>query len=76
MLTCKELTELITDYLEGKLSLWHRLRFHLHLGMCRHCRGYLRQMRTTIRLLGKLGHEPIPPQMPEELLERFRDWKR
>lgn len=76
MLTCKELTEIVTDYLEGRMSFSRRVRFHIHLGMCRHCRTYLRQMKMTIRALGKLPDDPIPPAVREELLERFRDWKR
>lgn len=76
MLTCRELTELVTDYLEGRLAFGQRLRFHLHIGMCRHCRAYLRQMKTTIRALGRLPQEPIPPELAEDLLQRFRNWKR
>ena len=76
MLTCRELTELVTDYLEGRLVFGQRLRFQLHIGMCRHCRAYLRQMKTTIRALGRLPQEPIPPELAEDLLQRFRNWKR
>jgi predicted anti-sigma-YlaC factor YlaD len=76
MLTCREVTEVVTDYLEGSLSFAQRLRFHLHVGMCRHCRAYLRQMKLTIRALGELPGEPTSPEMPEELLQRFRAWKR
>lgn len=72
MLTCKELTEIVTDYLEGRLSFMQRLQFHMHVGMCRHCRAYLRQMKMTVKTLGKLPDEPIPPGVRDELLERFR----
>ena len=75
MLTCRQIAELVTDYLEGRLPLMQRARFQLHLGMCRHCRAYLRQMKTTIKVLGKLPQEPAPPDLPEELLRRFRNWK-
>ncbi len=75
-LTCKQLTEVVTDYLEGTLSFWDRLRFHMHLGMCLSCRRYLRQMKYTIHTLGQLPSEPIPPNVREELLSRFRNWKR
>ncbi|MEW6324749.1 MAG: zf-HC2 domain-containing protein [Nitrospirota bacterium] len=74
-MTCKELTELITDYLEGKLAFWDRVRLQWHIGLCAACRAYLRQMRQTIRTLGMLPEEPIPPAVRDELLERFRDWK-
>ena len=75
MLTCQELTELVTDRLEGRLSLADRLRFHLHLGLCRHCRAYLRQMKRTIQVTGELPPDPIPDDVQRELLTRFRTWK-
>src|SRR3954463_8755717 len=59
-MTCKEITELVTDYLERRLSLRDRLRVRWHLGFCRFCRAYLRQMRTTIRITGRLPDEPPP----------------
>jgi predicted anti-sigma-YlaC factor YlaD len=52
MLTCRELTELITDYLEDRRSFGQRLRFEMHLGLCGDCRAYLRQMKQTIATLG------------------------
>ncbi|MBI4483432.1 MAG: zf-HC2 domain-containing protein [Acidobacteria bacterium] len=75
MITCKEMTELVTDYLEGRLPWGRRLRFRLHLGMCWRCRIYLRQMKQTIRTLGKLPPEPISEEVRDELLKRFRNWK-
>lgn len=72
MLTCKEITELVTDYLEGRMSFMQRVSFHLHLGMCDRCRAYLRQMRMTVKTLGKLPDEPIPAGVRDELLVRFR----
>lgn len=75
MLTCRELTELVTDYLEDRLSFVDRLRFRMHIGMCRHCRAYLDQMKHTVRTLGRLPAEEIPSDVRAELLQRFRDWK-
>ena len=74
-LTCKEFTEAITDCLEGDLTFAQRVRFQMHLGMCMGCRRYLRQMKLTIRTLGRLPEEPIPPAVRDELLQRFRTWK-
>lgn len=76
MLTCRELTELVTEYLEGRMSFMDRLRFRAHVGMCRGCRTYLDQMKQTVRTIGKLPPEDIPPEVRSQLLERFRDWKR
>ncbi len=76
MLTCKELTELVTDYLEGRQSFLQRMRFEAHLGMCRHCRAYLRQMRDTIQTLGHMPEDSISREMRNQLLDHFRAWKR
>jgi predicted anti-sigma-YlaC factor YlaD len=75
MLTCRELTELITDYIEGRLSFREQLRVQMHLGMCRHCRRYLRQMKSTVRLLGSLPGGALPPDLESELMRRFANWK-
>jgi anti-sigma factor RsiW len=75
MLSCREITEIVTDYVEGALSLRDRLRFQLHIGMCRHCRAYLRQMKLTARTLGYLPEPELPPELEDELLRRFEGWK-
>lgn len=71
-MTCKEWVEIVTDYLEGSLSVGERIRFHLHLGLCQGCRTYLRQTQQTIQTLGRLPVEPVPPAVREQLLQRFR----
>jgi anti-sigma factor RsiW len=73
-LTCKELVELVTDYLEGALSPSDRRRFDEHVATCPYCQIYLDQMRQTIRALGHLPEEVIPPEAIEALLARFRGW--
>jgi predicted anti-sigma-YlaC factor YlaD len=57
-LTCQELVELVTEYLERALVLAQQARFEGHLAQCRSCRTYLEQMRQTIRLLALLADEP------------------
>ncbi|MEZ4363057.1 MAG: zf-HC2 domain-containing protein [Kofleriaceae bacterium] len=76
MLNCRELTELMTDYLERKMSFRERIAFRFHLGMCGHCRAYLRQMKLTMSLLGDHPPEPMPAEVRDELMARFRTWKR
>jgi len=53
-LTCRELVELVTDYLEGALDPGDRARFEGHLDRCAGCRAYLGQMRATIWAAGHL----------------------
>ena len=74
-LTCKELVELVTDYLEGTLAPSEKARFQEHVGGCPGCRIYLQQMRQTVRTLGRLSEEAIQPQVRDELLQLFRQWK-
>lgn len=74
-LTCKELVELVTDYLEGALAPAERVRFESHLDMCSGCAAYLEQFRTTIALTGRLAEDDIEASARDALLRQFRDWK-
>lgn len=75
-LSCQELVELVTEYLEGTLPAPERERFEAHLTICSPCRVYLEQMRQTINTLGRLTEDAIPQDVRHELLEAFRSWKR
>jgi anti-sigma factor RsiW len=74
-MTCQELVELVTEYLEGTLAPADRLRFDAHLGTCPGCTAYVEQMRTTIRVLGKLSEESLSEDARRDLLATFRTWK-
>ena len=74
-LSCRELVELVTDYLEGGLSEEERLRFEDHIGRCAACTIYVEQIRQTITLLGRLPEPALSPDAERELLEAFRGWR-
>ena len=74
-MTCQELVELISEYLDGTLEASERSRFDAHLRTCSGCEAYIEQMRMTIRLLGKLTEESISAEAQRELLATFRTWK-
>jgi predicted anti-sigma-YlaC factor YlaD len=74
-LSCRELVELVTDYLEGKLSPTEQARFEAHLSGCSGCRNYLEQMRSTVRMVSKLSEDHLAAESRDELLQRFRHWK-
>jgi anti-sigma factor RsiW len=74
MLTCKQITELVTDYAEGQLGLMARLRFWMHISMCSNCKTYVRQLKATAKALGKLPEPRIPQEMQDELMRRFDGW--
>jgi anti-sigma factor RsiW len=74
-MTCKELVEVITEYLEGTLPAEDRARFERHLAKCEGCHAYLDQMRETIRALGHLPPESLSPEAERALLDAFRGWR-
>jgi len=73
-LSCQELVELVTDYLEGTLGDEERARFDEHLLICEGCRVYLAQMETTIRLTGRLRPTDLSAEAEQTLLGAFRRW--
>jgi anti-sigma factor RsiW len=74
-LTCAEIVELVTEYVEGGLDTNDRERFEEHVGYCDWCLTYLDQMRETIDATGRLGEEDLSPELQQGLLEAFRDWR-
>jgi len=73
-LTCREMVELMTAYLEGALPPDERARFETHLSGCDGCTNYLEQMRETIRLTGRLTEDQLDPVQRDALLAAFRGW--
>jgi predicted anti-sigma-YlaC factor YlaD len=75
-LTCQELVEIVSEYLEGALPEAEREWFDAHLEICEGCRRYLDQMRTTIRVVGTLSEDDLDPGARDQLLQLFREWNR
>lgn len=73
-LTCKDVVELLTAYLEEGLDPADRLRLERHLSYCDGCTAYLAQLRLTLRVAGSLSEEAIHPEAEERLLGAFRAW--
>ena len=74
-LPCQQVVEMVTDYLEGRLSPADRRRLEHHLAGCRHCTEYLAQIRETIRLAGRITPEELTPQMRAEFTDLYRRWR-
>jgi anti-sigma factor RsiW len=72
-ISCQQVVEVITDYLEGKLSAEDAANFEAHLELCDGCRWYLEQMRTTITAVGRIEEEAVPPQLHDAVLAAFRN---
>lgn len=74
-LTCRELVELVTDYLEGALPPGEAARFERHLAICPGCTTYVEQIRETVRQTGRLREDDLEPAARDALLAQFRNWK-
>jgi anti-sigma factor RsiW len=73
--SCQELVELVTAYLDGSLSDQERDAFEEHLALCPGCETYLDQFRRTVELVGELSEESLPAPTRDRLLTAFRDWQ-
>jgi predicted anti-sigma-YlaC factor YlaD len=75
-ISCQEVVELVTDYLEGAMSPEDVARFDHHLSLCEGCVFYVDQIRMTIAAVGRIGEEDVPPEVRDDLVAAFRDFKR
>lgn len=75
-LSCQELVELVTDYLEDALAPGDLSRFEQHLAGCGKCRQYLEQLRQTLRVMGTLTQRDLSPEVEKALFGAFRGWAR
>lgn len=73
-MSCAELVELVTAYLEDALDRETRSRFEAHLADCTGCERYLDQFRETIARLGELPPRTLSAQARSELVAAFRGW--
>ena len=73
-LSCQEVVELVTDYLDGALSAEETALFEQHLNFCEGCVWYVEQIETTVETLGEVREDDIPSEAKDRLMSAFRDW--
>jgi len=71
-ISCQEVVELISDYLDGLVDDAARVEIEAHLELCPGCDEYLRQMRTTLRALGCVPLDTLSDPAKEDLTDAFR----
>jgi anti-sigma factor RsiW len=72
-ISCQEVVELVTDYLEGVLDSDTAAEVEAHLGLCQGCNLYVDQMRATVRALGRVPVDSLSEEAQAELVRAFRD---
>ena len=71
-MTCNELVEEVSDYLEGTLPTAERERFEAHLAECPFCTTYVEQMRATVAALGATDRERLSADARAGVRDAFR----
>jgi anti-sigma factor RsiW len=74
--SCQEVVELVTDYVEQALPPQEAAVFEQHLNFCDGCVWYVDQVRKTIDMVGELREEEVPEDTKAKLVTAFRDWRR
>jgi anti-sigma factor RsiW len=72
-LACIDAVELVTDYLEGALSLEVAQRLERHLETCPGCSDYVEQLRTISGSLAGVTEESLPADLRDGVIAAFRD---
>ncbi len=68
-LTCDDVMQRVTEYLDQALPPGAATAFERHLAECASCTRYLQEIRQTIHRLGTLPREPMPTTMKDRLLQ-------
>jgi anti-sigma factor (TIGR02949 family) len=74
--TCSDVVELVTEYLERSLPADDATLFEQHLNFCDGCLWYVDQIRATVETVGRIEPEDVPEDVRDQLLTAFRDWRR
>ena len=79
-LACRELVELVTDYLDGALPPAERNRLEAHLFGCPACVAHVDQLRQLLQVARGLGRRldegALSPETRAALLAAFRGYRR
>jgi hypothetical protein len=71
VVACQEFVELVTEHLEGTLPHDVQRAIGEHLELCEPCVEYLEQTRATVRVLGTLPGDSLPPVVRDRLLDVY-----
>jgi anti-sigma factor RsiW len=75
-LECKEVVELVSEFLGGSMTAEDRARLEQHLLVCPPCTLHVAQVKATVRYLAELRVDRTPAQVGPALIDVFRQWQK
>jgi anti-sigma factor RsiW len=75
-MTCRQVVQVLTEYLDGSLPAAEQARVEEHLAGCDACTAFLAQLRTTERVVAGLAPVEVPADLKADLLRAFKDYRR
>ena len=73
MYTCKEVVDLLLQYLDGEMTPELRAKLEEHFHGCSPCEEFLSQYRTTVGLCRKALEKRMPDAVSERLKSFLQD---
>ena len=74
-ITCRQAVAFVTEYLDDALSTPDRARFEAHLAECPSCNEYVKQIRVTVAVSGRVREEDLDPRARLDLMQLYRRWR-
>lgn len=76
VLECREVVELVTEFLGGTMAPLDRARLEQHLLVCPPCTRHIAQVRATIAHIANLRASDAPVEVSPAVVDLFRRWKK
>lgn len=72
--TCREVAELLVDFVEGSLPEMQMITLQQHICACPPCMFYMETYQDTIEVTHALPEEPLPPEFEARLRVVLAEW--
>ncbi len=73
MMTCKDLVDLLSEYVDGELDRATARRLEQHLRGCVECTAFLNTFRKTRAMTREAAEAAMPPELRARLRRFLRD---
>ncbi|MGD9330259.1 MAG: zf-HC2 domain-containing protein [Desulfobacterales bacterium] len=72
-LNCRDVSRLVSDSMDRSLPLSTRIKMRIHLGMCKYCARYAKQLHFLRKICAENVEIPSEASLSDAAIERIRD---